>query len=58
VPLTFDEFKITKQSLVEKDNFLNDFLKQLTPYARQRCRFMVVQGLKYWRIIKQQSNVH
>ena len=53
LPLTFEEFKITKACQMEHLEVFTKYLRpNLTSYAVERSRYNIVQSLKYWRQIQ------
>jgi hypothetical protein len=53
-PLTYDEFKLTRASMLETLEINVAFLKPyLTPFACEKAKYNAVQGIKYWRVVKQ-----
>ena len=50
LPLTYDEFKITRAAQIENLEIMKLYLRtNLTAYACERAKYNIVQGLKYWR---------
>jgi hypothetical protein len=53
VVLTYDEYRFTFSIIADKEYILHAFIRpSLTTSAFERCKFNMIQGLKYWRILE------
>lgn len=51
VTLTYDEYRLTFSIIADKEYIVGAFIRpNLTSSAFERCKFSMIQGLKYWRI--------
>lgn len=51
LPMCYEEYKITKCPLMDRDPLLASFLKpRLTTFAYERCKYEICQAIKYWKI--------
>lgn len=49
--LTYDEYRLTFSVIADKEHIVGSFIRpNLTSSAFERCKFNMIQGLKYWRI--------
>ena len=54
--LPYEEFRITKSQLIEREYIITDYIsKFLTQNAIERCKYAIGQGLKYWRTFKEKD---
>ena len=59
LPLSYDEFKVTKSFMIDNDQPLQRFLRgNFSTYVYERSKYNIIQALKYWRVVQSSGPVH
>ena len=55
--MTYDEYRLTFSVIASKEFVIDAFIKpKLSQSAYERCKYGIIQGLKYWRVVQEEES--